>query len=222
MLRDEPLPDDSTEDVGGAVQTEGALVAPEVEEDVVPNIEPATKKRGRGPAKGTLFERMRKVGKIPLVIQDGHRGPSCENACLFTGRLTEIIKVYADMRHASWSRVPEDEKTELIDCVRADFVLDWSRDNHREMVSNHLANKYNTYHYVLHKIYLKYASHQEALRGGTDKVEKNVWEKLCEYWASAAFKEKSMRNSSNRSKLKVKHTGGRKSFIRILEEKVCN
>ncbi|KAG7989098.1 hypothetical protein I3843_03G220800 [Carya illinoinensis] len=162
MLRDEPLPDDSTEDVGGAVQTEGALVAPEVEEDVVPNTKPATKKRGRGPAKGTLFKRMRKVGKIPLVIQDGHRGPSCENACLFTGRLTEIIK--------------------------ADFVLDWSRDNHREMVSNHLADKYNTYNYVLHKIYLKYASHQEALRGGTDKVEKNVWEKLCEYWASAAFK----------------------------------
>ncbi|KAG2664953.1 hypothetical protein I3760_16G106700 [Carya illinoinensis] len=214
MLRDELEPDDSTEDVGGA-GTEGALGGEEVEEVVVPNTEPPTNKRGRGPAKGTLFERMRKVGKIPLVIKDGHRGPSCENACLFTGRPTEIIKIHADMRHASWSRVPEDEKIELIDHVRADFVLDWSRDNHREMVSTHLADNYNTYHYVLHKIYLKYASHQEALRGGTDKVEKNVWEKLCEYWAS----EKSMRNSSYRSKLKVKHTGGRKSFIRILEEK---
>ncbi|XP_042991783.1 uncharacterized protein LOC122318475 [Carya illinoinensis] len=125
------------------------------------------------------------------------------------------------MRHASRSHVPEDKKIKLIDRIRADFVLDWTRDNHREMIVMHLADKYNAYHYVLHKVYLKYASHQEALRGGTDKVEKSVWEKLCEYWASATFKEKSMRNSSNRQKLKVKHTGGRKSFIRILEEKVC-
>ncbi|KAF5462723.1 hypothetical protein F2P56_018706 [Juglans regia] len=33
------------------------------------------------------------------------------------------------------------------------------------------------------------------------------------------MQEKSRRNSSNRQKLKVKHTGGQKSFIRILEEK---
>ena len=72
--------------------------------------------------------------------------------------------------------------------MQADFVLDWSRDNHREMVEIHLADKYNAYHYALHKVYLKYESHEEALRGGTEKVEKAVWEKLCERWASATFK----------------------------------
>ncbi|KAF5457559.1 hypothetical protein F2P56_021652 [Juglans regia] len=128
------------------------------------------------------------MGKIPLVIQDGHRGPSCENASIFTGRLTGIIKVHADMRHASWSYVPNEEKQELVDRVRADFVLDWTRDNHREMVERHLGDKYNAYHYALHKVYLKYASHEEALRGGTDMVEKAVWEKLCERWASLTFK----------------------------------
>ncbi|KAF5476999.1 hypothetical protein F2P56_003678 [Juglans regia] len=50
-------------------------------------------------------------------------------------------------------------------------------------------------------------------------VDKVVWQSQCERWASGTFKEKSRRNSTNRSKLKVKHTGGRKSFIRILEEK---
>lgn len=35
------------------------------------------------------------------------------------------------------------------------------------------------------------------------------------------MQEKSWRNIMNRQKLKVKHTGGRKSFVRILEEKVC-
>ncbi|KAG6694973.1 hypothetical protein I3842_09G073700 [Carya illinoinensis] len=217
VLRDEPESNDSTQDVGALVPQE-VLGGNQVGEKPS-TTDPHSKKRGRGPTKGTLFERMRKVGKIPLVIQEGHRGPSCENAAIFTGRLTEMIKVHVDMRHASWSFVPEAEKQELIDRVRADFVLDWSRDNHREMVETHLADKYNAYHYALHKVYLKYASHEEALRGGTDKVEKAVWEKLCERWASATFKEKSRRNSSNRQKLKVKHTGGRKSFIQILEEK---
>ncbi|KAG6676837.1 hypothetical protein I3842_15G170500 [Carya illinoinensis] len=49
---------------------------------------------------------------------------------------------HVDMRHASWSYVPRDEKQELIDRVRADFVLDWTRDNHREIVVTHLADKY--------------------------------------------------------------------------------
>ena len=72
--------------------------------------------------------------------------------------------------------------------MQADFLLDWTRDNHREMVVNHLADKYNAFYYALHKVYNKYASHEEALRGGTDKVDKQVWEKLCERWASPAFK----------------------------------
>ncbi|XP_042964574.1 uncharacterized protein LOC122298782 [Carya illinoinensis] len=79
---------------------------------------PPIKKRGRGPAKGTMFERLRKMGKIPLNIKDGHRGPSCENATIFTSRVSWIIRVHADMRHASWSVIDEKEKHELINRVR--------------------------------------------------------------------------------------------------------
>ncbi|KAF5458821.1 hypothetical protein F2P56_022822 [Juglans regia] len=92
------------------------------------------------------------------------------------------------MRHESWSFVPKEEKQELIDRVRADFILDWTKDNHREMVVTHLSEKYNAYHYELHQVYLKYASHEEALRGGTPVVPKLVWELLCERWASRTFK----------------------------------
>lgn len=210
---------ESTQVVAVEPVQESTVVAQGGEGNISTDIVPAIKKRGRGPARGTQFDRLRKVGKIPLVIKDGHRGPSCEHASIFTGRVTWIVKVYADMRHASWSCVPEEEKQELIDRVRADFVLDWTKDNHKEMVITYLSDKYNHYHYELHKVYLKYASHEEALRGGTEMVDKVVWQSQCERWASGTFKEKSQRNSTNRSKLKVKHTGGRKSFIRILEEK---
>ncbi|KAF5451781.1 hypothetical protein F2P56_026855 [Juglans regia] len=217
ILRDEVVANEPTEAVGGAGVQEAMEVAESGEGNI--NTDPPIKKRGRGPARGALFERLRKVGKVPLDIKDGHRGPSCENASIFTGRVTWIVKVYADMRHESWSYVPEEEKQELIDRVRADFILDWTKDNHREMVVTHLSEKYKAYHYELHKIYLKYASHEEALHGGTPMVPKPVWELLCERWASRTFKEKPRKNTINRQKLRVNHTSGRKSFVRILEEK---
>ncbi|XP_035542074.1 uncharacterized protein LOC109007460 [Juglans regia] len=185
-LRDEVDPNESTQAVGGADVQECNQAAQGGEGNI--NTDPPIQKRGRGTARGTLFERLRKVGKIPLDIKDGHRGPSCENASIFTGQVTWIVKVYADMRHESWSYVPEEEKQELVDRVRADFVLDWGKDNHREMVVLHLSDKYNAYHYELHKIYQKYGSHEEAMRGGTPMVEKPVWELLCERWASKTFK----------------------------------
>ncbi|KAF5450450.1 hypothetical protein F2P56_030804 [Juglans regia] len=100
----------------------------------------------------------------------------------------------------------------------ADFVLDWTRLNRRETVMMALADKYNAFHYELHKEYLKYATHEEALSGGTSLVEKPR-ECLCQRWASSTFKDISQRNKCNRRKQRVKHTGGRKSFVRILEEK---
>ncbi|XP_042975529.1 uncharacterized protein LOC122307003 isoform X2 [Carya illinoinensis] len=179
----------------------------------------ATRKRGRGPAKGTEFERLHKLGKIPLNIKDGQRGPSCENYAIFSGRVTMIVRLHANMRHASWTMVGKEEKDDLIDRVRADFVLDWTQSSHRECVTNTLARKYNAFHCQLHKVYLGYATHEEALSGGTSWVEKPVWEVLCERWSSQGFKELSKRNRKNRQKQLVNHTGGRKSFVRIMEEK---
>ncbi|KAG6725763.1 hypothetical protein I3842_02G047500 [Carya illinoinensis] len=180
---------------------------------------PPIKKRGRGPAEGTAFDRLRKYGKIPLNIKDGHRGPSCENATIFSSRVSWIIRVHAEMRHASWSAIGDKEKHELITRVRGDFELDWTKENHREAVVNALADKYNAYHYELHKHYRKFATHEEALAGRKESVEPHVWEWLCERWASGAFKERSRRNTNNRKKQKVRHTGGRKSFVRLMEER---
>ncbi|KAG2680007.1 hypothetical protein I3760_11G078000 [Carya illinoinensis] len=178
-----------------------------------------TRKRGRGPAKGTEFERLRKFGKIPLNIKDGQRGPSCENYNVFSGRVTTIVRLHANMRHASWTMVDKEEKDELINHVRADFVLDWTQSSHRECVTNTLARKYNAFHYILRKVYLGYETHEAALSGGTTLVEKPVWEALCERWSSQGFKKLSKRNRKNRQKQQINHTGGRKSFVRIMEEK---
>ena len=76
----------------------------------------------------------------------------------------------------------------LYNALQGDFVLDWSKDNHREAIVNALADKYNAYHYELHKHYLKYASHEEAVAGRRSSVEPHVWEWLCERWTNSTFK----------------------------------
>ncbi|KAF5458749.1 hypothetical protein F2P56_022756 [Juglans regia] len=123
------------------------------------------------------------------------------------------------MQHASWSRVDKLNKEELTDRVRADFELDWTKSNHREIVGMALAQKYNDFHYLLHCKYLEYETHEAAICGGTKIVNKTVWECLCERWASENFKNLSRRNKSNRKSQKINLTGGRKSFVRLMEEK---
>ncbi|XP_040986324.1 uncharacterized protein LOC121234450 [Juglans microcarpa x Juglans regia] len=113
---------------------------------------------------------------------------SSSSTIVFSSRVSWIVKVHVKMRHASWSVVDDKEKHELINRVRADFVLDWTKENHHEDVVNALANKYNTYNYELYKHYLKYASHEEILAGWKGLAEPHVWEWLCERWASGTFK----------------------------------
>ncbi|KAF5450951.1 hypothetical protein F2P56_031260 [Juglans regia] len=152
----------------------------------VPLVVPP-KKRGRGPAKCTEFDKLRKHGKIPLKINDGD--------------------------------VPEAEKDELIDRVRVDFIFDWDLKNHQKTVWKQLRKRFNAFHHQLHKKSLEYATHEEALANRCSLVEPLVWVKLCGRWGSEAFKKVSMQNIENRKKLKTNHTTGRKSFVRILEEK---
>ncbi|XP_042963674.1 uncharacterized protein LOC122297630 [Carya illinoinensis] len=184
------------------------------------HIEPNTSKRGRGVAKGTEFERIRKYGKIPLEIKEGKIGPSCNNRTVYTTRVTWIVKHYADMRHVSWNVVDEKEKQELIDRVRADFVLDWTLKNHRRTVMSQLSRAYNAFHYKLHKKYLSYATHEEAAKANVGgSVEQTVWEWLCNRWGSDSFKKMSRQNKENRAKQMVNHTSGRTSFVVLMERK---
>ncbi|KAF5465951.1 hypothetical protein F2P56_015913 [Juglans regia] len=178
-----------------------------------------TKKRGRGPAKCTEFEKFRKHGKIPLKINGGETAPCCENATMFTTRVTWILKHHADMSYARWTDVPKAEKDELIERVRDDFELDWELKNHQLTVWKQLRKRFNAFHHELHMKYLKYGSHEEALANGTSLVEPHIWVKLCGRWGSDAFKKMSEQNKENRKRLKINHTAGRKSFVRILEEK---
>ncbi|XP_041000857.1 uncharacterized protein LOC121246690 [Juglans microcarpa x Juglans regia] len=143
---------------------------------------------GQGPAKCIEFDKFRKHGKIPLKINNRQTAPCCENATVFTTRVTWILKHHGDMSYPQWTDVPMVEKEELMDRVRADFILDWDLDNHRKGVWKQLRKRFNAFHHELHKKYLSYDSHEEALASVPDMVGQHVWAKLCNRWGSKAFK----------------------------------
>ncbi|XP_041025373.1 uncharacterized protein LOC121265768 [Juglans microcarpa x Juglans regia] len=176
-------------------------------------------KRRRGPAKCIEFEKARKYGKVLLKINEGETAPCCENASMFTTRVSQIVKQHCDMSYARWTDVPDAEKNELIERVRGDFVLDWDQENHRLAVLKQLRKRFNAFHHELHKKYLSYGSHSEALASGCTMVNDKVWVKLCERWGTDNFKKISAQNRENRNRQTVNHTTGRKSFVRMLEEK---
>ncbi|XP_042942882.1 uncharacterized protein LOC122277064 [Carya illinoinensis] len=83
-----------------------------------PVVNQAQRRRRRGPAKCTEFEKLRKHGKVLLKINNGETAPCCSNANMFTTRLTWIVKHHCDMSYPRWSDVPQAHKDELIDRVR--------------------------------------------------------------------------------------------------------
>lgn len=98
-------------------------------------------------------------------------------------------------------------------------MFEWGRENHRWTVNKQLRKRINAFHHDLHKIYLSYGTHEEALANETSLVDPLVWVKLCGRWDSDAFKKMSAQNRENRKKLTVNHTSGYKSFVRILAQK---
>ncbi|KAF5449833.1 hypothetical protein F2P56_030238 [Juglans regia] len=76
-----------------------------------------------GPAKCIEFEKVRKYGKVLLKINEGETAPCCENASMFTTRVTQIVKQHCDMSYARWTDVPDAEKNELIERVRVRTLL---------------------------------------------------------------------------------------------------
>ncbi|XP_018825984.1 uncharacterized protein LOC108994984 isoform X3 [Juglans regia] len=219
MVEQNSSSDDSTQPPDMVLGTEFPEISNDPNTRLENNVNPPMR-RCRGPAGCTEFMKLRKHDLIPLQINDGERAASCSNAVFFTTRVTWIIKHHATMVQNSWDVVDAQEKEELINRIRADFILDWSKRNHREMVEKNLGKKFNDFHYQLHKIYNGCTTHQEALLKTTSLVEPDVWKKLCERWGSDEFKKISNQNKANRKKQRVNHTAGRKSFVRLIQEMV--
>ncbi|KAF5465272.1 hypothetical protein F2P56_015294 [Juglans regia] len=107
---------------------------------------------------------------------------------LYTTRVAWILKHHSDLSHATWHDVPTNEKDELVARVQVDFILDWTKKNHRLTVMKTFRKRFNAIRYELHKIYKTFENAEEALANRPSWVNPNVWVKLCGRWSSEEFK----------------------------------
>ncbi|WCJ18203.1 hypothetical protein M5689_006598 [Euphorbia peplus] len=67
--------------------------------------------------------------------------------------------------------------------------------------------------HLLHKHYKKFATVEEAKRNKPSYCcDQKNWEELCDHYSSEKFKDASIRNALNRSKVRAPHVSGRKPF----------
>ena len=79
------------------------------------------RKRGRNTCKD--FERKRALWIIPICIPPKTQGVVGPNASTFTTRVGYIIREYADFHHSSWTKVPEDHKQMLKNCLLVSCIV---------------------------------------------------------------------------------------------------
>lgn len=66
---------------------------------------------------------LQKLEPIALIIKDGDNNVSCENASIFSRRMTWIVKQHANMSYEHWNDVLEVEKDELCSHVWVKNIL---------------------------------------------------------------------------------------------------
>ena len=78
-------------------------------------------KRGRNTCKD--FERKRALWIIPICIPPKTQGVVGPNASTFTTRVGNIIREYADFHHSLWTKVPENHKQMLKNCLLVSCIV---------------------------------------------------------------------------------------------------
>ena len=117
----------------------------------------------------------------------------------------------------SWKDIGEDKPEHMWRAITDKFDSD-DMNHQRDHVLNHMRKLWNNWRGSLQK-YVKFKPLHEALKDVPDEVDKSDCEWLVKkYFLSEIFKETSIRNSINRSKLRMPHRTGSKPIREIIYE----
>ncbi|OIS98924.1 hypothetical protein A4A49_01612 [Nicotiana attenuata] len=207
-------------------------------------IQPGALSRGRGHNFGSLGSIKTSIGKRTLVGESKNHNSTAFEQNKFAYTNTLVPPGFASMEdHAPLAQDTEamQETGIALKNVNLAFIqpaalargrgksfrslgsakdkFDSDDTNHqREHVLNHMRQLWNNWRGSLHK-YVKLKPLHEALKDVSEEVDKSDWEWLVkEHFLSEKFKEASIRNSINRSKLRMPHRTGSKPIREIIYE----
>ncbi|XP_031395835.1 uncharacterized protein LOC116207116 [Punica granatum] len=212
-------PQSMSPQVGTSNQT-GSPVASIPADLVTKGTTIATKKRGRGLARGfQVTKRLKEGSKIDgVIISEDNYKPVGPAEKIFKMELGIITRLLAPLQVFYWKRMKNEMKEPLFARLESEFQISLSEPHTREVVDAAMADRYRQFKHNCRKHYRKFSTIEEARQNPPIDVEEADWISLCEHFESDEFKRASKANAANRSKLEVNHTSGSKSYCQRMYE----
>ncbi|KAL2494368.1 uncharacterized protein Fot_38125 [Forsythia ovata] len=180
---------------------------------------PERPRKRHGPTQGFQTARIVKVTqkKLEVIIEKEDMRATGPNAPRFANEIGAAVRQYAPLNKIRWKDVTDAEKSPMYSRLENVFVLDYDKRHWiKEVIENDTPIRFKEFRYELHEFYetLLHLPMAERKAKKHDQVlNQEYWDFLCDYWESEAFKNKSKRNATNRSKLTHGHCSGLRSFL---------
>ncbi|XP_058078419.1 uncharacterized protein LOC131226741 [Magnolia sinica] len=174
-------------------------------------------KRSRGPTRCHQVWNMREGQRI-FITTNNLGQPVNENASKLTNFLGTIARNgdYAPLTYSNWRVVPNEKKDDMYELVMSKFQFD---KEIKSWVLMSIGKKWRDWKCELKKFhYLPHDNDEAWLADLNERVQKDQWKALIEFWNSEEGKVRNKINTKNRRKQRISHTAGTKSFARIREE----
>ncbi|KAL2483376.1 uncharacterized protein Fot_44820 [Forsythia ovata] len=171
---------------------------------------PERPRKRRGPTQGFQTAHIVKVTqqKLEVIIEKEDMRATGPNAPRFANEIGAAVRQYAPLNKIWWKDVTDAEKSPMYYRLERPWI--------KEVIENDMPIRFKEFRYELHEYYETLIDLPMAERKAKkyDQVlNQDYWDFLCDYWESEAFKKKSKRNATNRSKLTHGHCSGSRSFL---------
>ncbi|KAH0636044.1 hypothetical protein KY290_036449 [Solanum tuberosum] len=143
------------------------------------------------------------------------------NSKLFSRHLGKIVRYrnICPLGVTSWSDIKQEKLNHMWAAVEHKFEA-VDMNDHRDHILRWMNELWNKWRGHLHAKYVKDKPIQQSLKNIPRGVDKKEWEWLVkEHFTSESFQARSIRNATNRSKLKMLHHIGSKPIREIIYQK---
>ncbi|XP_043725754.1 uncharacterized protein LOC122672327 [Telopea speciosissima] len=178
---------------------------------------PIMRKR-RGPARGLKIASLPPGQRVDIFVND--HGQPCNDE---TSQLMTWIGTLAcassnlPCNYTDWRKIPMEKKDDAWKKIKENFDL---TDDTKAWALQKLNDRWRDFKFDLKaKIYNRYTTYEERVLNRDKRVPLEQWLDLLHLWDTDSFQAMCTRNKDNRSKLKMGHTAGKRSFAQIRERK---
>ncbi|KAL2545942.1 Uncharacterized protein Fot_15175 [Forsythia ovata] len=165
----------------------------------------------QGKAKLAFLGRTR-VGKLSVSFQDGVAiGPNSTELSALAGRLGRDANLLP-FHFLKWPLVDIEYKDRVMMEIKQHF--DFSDECYKNVLKQLNAAWKDEKGDLKREYFTPFITREDRIANRPDKVSEDPWTVLVEYWENPKTHEKVGKNTLNRKRHKIMHTGGSKSFMK--------